>query len=77
MKSDIFDFMELRKIPLFGIKNYKDSYYMGEISSQTNLRDGMGVCVYENSRVYEGFWKDDKRQGRGYEIFSNGSTYLG
>jgi len=32
MKSDIFDFKELRKIPLFGIKNYKDSYYMGEIS---------------------------------------------
>jgi hypothetical protein len=37
----------------------------------------MGICVYENSRLYEGFWKNDKRQGRGYEIFSNGSTYLG
>lgn len=76
MKSDVFDFKELRKIPLFGIKKYKASYYMGEISKNENLRDGKGICVYENSRLFEGVWKNDKRQ-EGYEIFSNGNTYLG
>lgn len=77
MKSDVFDFLELRKINNFGIKNYKDSHYMGQISKDSNLREGMGVCVYENKRIYEGFWLNDKRQGRGFEIFSNGSTYIG
>jgi len=55
------------------VKNYKDSYYLGEILPESNVRNGMGVCVYENSRLYEGYWKNDKREGRGFERFSNGN----
>jgi hypothetical protein len=61
MTTDIFDFNELKSLPNFGIKDFKDSYYMGEISPENNLRNGLGVCVYENSRLYEGFWERDRR----------------
>ena len=33
--------------------------------------------VYQNGRVYEGEWVDDRRHGRGYERFSNGNIYQG
>lgn len=33
--------------------------------------------TYENSRVYEGFWHNDKRHGYGYEKYCNGNTYHG
>jgi hypothetical protein len=29
------------------------------------------------NKVYEGEWKNDQREGRGYEKFKNGSTYIG
>jgi len=30
-------------------------------------RDGIGIMVYNNGRVYEGYWSNDKRHGEGYE----------
>jgi len=73
MVTDMFDFNLLLKQPNFGYKKFKDSYYLGEIDLDKNIRSGMGVCVYENSRLYEGFWINDKRQGKGFERFSNGN----
>jgi len=75
MLTDLFDFDELKQSEYFAIKKYKESLYRGEI--QTRLREGLGICVYENSRIYEGAWKTDKRHGKGYERFSNGNQYLG
>lgn len=31
--------------------------------------------VYANSRRYEGEWKDDLREGKGYEKHPNGNIY--
>ena len=53
------------------IKRYKDSLYRGELIDGS--RHGLGICVYEIGRVYEGEWGDDKRHGKGYERFSNGN----
>jgi len=31
----------------------------------------------DTKRSYEGFWKNDQRCGQGFEVYSNGSIYLG
>jgi hypothetical protein len=41
------------------------------------LKDGFGVIIYNNNRIYEGQWKNDVRNGKGMEIFSNGNQYIG
>jgi hypothetical protein len=32
---------------------------------------------YYNGRLYEGLWQKDMRDGHGFEVYSNGSTYHG
>lgn len=73
----MLDFEALKHSPDFVIKHFKDSHYIGEIDPGKNVRAGLGVCIYENTRLYEGSWKADKRHGKGYERFSNGNQYLG
>jgi hypothetical protein len=46
---------------------------MGEVIERK--RNGQGIQLYFNDRVYEGEWSIDKRHGRGYERFSNGNIY--
>ena len=33
--------------------------------------------LYNNGRYYEGYWVSDKREGEGYEVYSNGNVYSG
>lgn len=75
MISDEFDYEKLRKeSEFFNIKQYKDSIYRGEINKKRK-REGLGVIVYDSGRIYEGSWEADKRNGRGFELFSNGNKY--
>ena len=76
MISNEFDYEEVRKSEVFGIKQYKDSIYRGELNGKRK-RHGLGVIVYNTGRIYEGEWKDDKRFNRGFELFVNGNTYQG
>ena len=32
---------------------------------------------YKDNRLYEGEWKNDLREGRGYEKYGNGNIYVG
>ena len=48
----MFDFEEIKAQENFGIKKYSDSVYLGEL--QDGKRNGFGVIVYRNNRVYEG-----------------------
>lgn len=41
------------------------------------MRHGRGVITYNSSRIYEGHWVRDKREGLGFERFSNANTYEG
>ena len=50
--------------------------YLGCLTSD-GKREGLGIFIYANGRVYEGEWKNDRMNGRGFEIFSGGSTYIG
>ena len=75
MISQEFDFNLLRQQESFGVKQYKDSIYRGELHEETTKRHGKGVIVYNNGRVYEGIWVNDKRHVRGYELYQNGNSY--
>ena len=39
--------------------------YEGEMNFGKNLRDGRGVCLYNNGTIYEGDWKRNKEHGSG------------
>jgi hypothetical protein len=39
--------------------------YEGEMSHGNCLRDGRGICLYNNGTMYEGEWKRNKEHGRG------------
>lgn len=39
--------------------------YEGEMNHGRNLRDGRGVCLYNNGTLYEGEWKKNKEHGNG------------
>jgi len=54
MISNEFDYEELKSSANFGIKQYKDSVYRGELDKRK--RDGKGVIVYMTGRIYEGEW---------------------
>lgn len=45
----------------------KSSYvvYEGEMNGGHNIRDGKGVCLYNNNMIYEGEWKKNKEHGYG------------
>lgn len=67
MVTELFDFEQLKLSENFSIKEYKDSYYIGETDPEKNDRNGFGICVYLSGRYYEGSWSNDKRHGKGYE----------
>ena len=75
MISDEYDYNALRReSEFFNIKQYKDSIFRGEINKKRK-RHGHGVIVYDTGRIYEGSWLNDKRDGRGFELFSNGNKF--
>jgi hypothetical protein len=73
MLSNEFDYEELKTSEIFGIKQYRDSIYRGELINRK--RNGKGIIVYNTGRLYEGDWEMDKRKGRGFELYLNGNTY--
>lgn len=55
-QSEYVNVEELKSSANFSIKDYKDSYFLGEINMQSNQREGIGICVYKNGRYFEGSW---------------------
>lgn len=49
----------------FGIKEYDDCLYFGELKGKH--KHGKGVLLYKANRVYEGEFENDLRQGLGFE----------
>ena len=72
LRPEIIMWEDLTSQPLFAVKSYKDSVYRGEI--EDSMRHGRGVITYNSSRIYEGHWVRDKREGLGFERFSNANT---
>uniref|UniRef100_A0A7S3VDB6 MORN repeat-containing protein 5 n=1 Tax=Chaetoceros debilis TaxID=122233 RepID=A0A7S3VDB6_9STRA len=61
--------------------NAKTSFvvYEGEMNEGNNIRDGRGVCLFNNDRVYEGQWKRNKEHGQGALLTADRSRtiYIG
>lgn len=53
------------------------STYTGQWNKHTGLRHGMGVLTRANGSIYEGYWCDDRENGRGRLINSDGDVYDG
>jgi len=53
-----------------------DASLVGEYNGEmlNGKRNGYGVCKYENGNVYLGEWKDNKYQGKGKLIYSEGDS---
>lgn len=56
MISNEFDYESVRLSDTFGIKQYRDCLYRGQLDPNTRQREGCGVIVYKNGRIYEGEW---------------------
>lgn len=50
--------------------------YIGEWSDK-NRRHGKGTLYQKDGGIYEGYWTDGHRTGRGRAIFPNGEAYDG
>lgn len=44
MESNLFDYEKLKESEKFGIKQYRDSVYKGELLN--GKRSGLGTCFY-------------------------------
>ena len=60
---------------LKGIKNGKKWRYVGQVVN--GLREGKGICYWENGDRYEGDYRNDNKEGKGIYYFSDGDRYEG
>jgi tetratricopeptide (TPR) repeat protein len=44
---------------------------------QGNCKNGYGIFIFDDGRVYEGQWKKELFNGMGKLVFTSGSTYIG
>ena len=55
----------------------KGSRYEGDWKPGTFVKHGRGVFVYPDSKMYEGYFVNDKRHGKGRFFYKNGDVYVG
>ena len=48
--------------------------YFGEVNNN-NIPHGKGKCTFEDGFVYEGYWKNGKREGKGKFTYPNNKDY--
>ena len=60
------------------IKKKKNGYkwrYVGQVLN--GLREGKGICYWEDGDRYEGDYRNDKKEGKGIYYYSNGDRMMG
>lgn len=57
------------------LKLIKDGFYYGDIINDS--RQGKGIIINKQGRVYEGDWMNNLKHGYGYEKFPSGSYFEG
>ena len=53
-----------------------EELYEGE-RDELCRKDGKGTQIYKDGSLYEGYWKDGKRNGKGRLINDNCDVYIG
>lgn len=59
------------------IKKSKSWIAIGQFISGTTILNGIGMIVYKIGSIKEGRWINDKLEGKGIHIMSNGNYYEG
>lgn len=73
--DDTFPINTLKESPALRMKQYKESTYYGEFHN--GKKQGFGIMVYKNMRIYEGEWGNNQKKGFGAEKFPNQCSYKG
>jgi len=61
--------------PIASLEN--NAKYKGQWSKSSNMRHGYGVQVWSDGSMYQGYWKNDKANGKGRLIHADGDIYEG
>ena len=51
--------------------------YDGQWNEKTGQKDGMGMLIWPDGTLYEGFWKNDRQNGFGRMIRTDRDAYTG
>lgn len=51
--------------------------YIGQWVKNKDIIEGRGIALYPDGTLYQGFWKNNQRNGAGMMIYANGDVYLG
>lgn len=51
--------------------------YEGEWLRGSQIRQGMGLQLWPDGSMYEGYWADNKANGKGRLIHADGDVYDG
>jgi hypothetical protein len=69
------DGVRREKRPITMIEN--KTKYEGEWNITTGERDGMGVLIWPDGSVYEGYWRRGKANGKGRLVHADRDVYIG
>ncbi|CAI2374216.1 unnamed protein product [Moneuplotes crassus] len=72
IKLKLSDTLEFR--PLVG---FEQEYYFGQWNTTTNCREGIGLCIFPDGRVYQGLWESDYPNGEGIIVNPDCKVYKG
>ncbi|CAD8125836.1 unnamed protein product [Paramecium sonneborni] len=70
-----FEYGNLVNMENSKLKIYKDSCYFGQIAN--GKRNGKGVLICNNGRIYEGNFENNRKHGQGYEQLPDNCIYEG
>ena len=65
------------------VREADESLYLGQWREGTfsTKKQGKGACLYKkedgNYDLYEGYWRDSQKEGKGRMIYAHGAIYVG
>ena len=73
--DEVDDSVPKEERPLIELEN--GARYQGEWIEGTNIRQGYGIQIWSDGSKYEGWWRDNKANGRGRLIHADGDVFEG
>ncbi len=65
------------KLVFRGVDAFEEGTYCGFWNKAINKKEGKGIMMYSDGRIYEGYWKNDLPWGNGRWILPSGNVYEG
>ena len=55
----------------------RDWVYIGQLSDTLDQANGIGIKVWDNGEIFQGYWKNGVLDGIGITVSKNGDYYIG